>query len=201
MSDDPCPLCSADAPTRRALLAVQGEALDWSTRLSSIEYSERWARDAAVDADDVGLDDIAAKLRGCESGLALGGDAIRALIRIRAWLAEVEAERDAARLEADAFTAYRSLVTTALGIDPASCADDVREAIEVLKAAVRFADEQGAEAIARVAANIVADKWAATAAFQAQAIKAEAEVVRLRADLEETRLTRAAMIAADKATT
>ena len=97
MPDDSCPLCSAGASIRRALLAVRGEALDWSTRLFSIECSERWARGASERADDEGRDDLAAKLRGCESGLAHGGDAIRALIQTRARLAEVEAERDAAR--------------------------------------------------------------------------------------------------------
>ena len=39
MPDDSCPLCSAGASIRRALLAVRGEALDWSTRLFSIECS------------------------------------------------------------------------------------------------------------------------------------------------------------------
>ena len=97
MPDDSCPLCSAGASIRRALLAVRGEALDWSTRLFSIECSERWARGASERADEDGRDDLAAKLRGCKSGLAHGGDAIRALIQTRARLAEVEAERDAAR--------------------------------------------------------------------------------------------------------
>lgn len=45
----------------------------------------------------------------------------------------MEQERDEARLEADAFATYREMATTALGIDPASCADDVAEAIDALK--------------------------------------------------------------------
>ena len=51
--------------------------------------------------------------------------------------------------------------------------------------ALRFADEQGAEAIDRVSRSIVADKWNSTAEFQARAIKAEAA-------LKETLLTLAA---------
>jgi len=54
-----------------------------------------------------------------------------------------------------------------------------REVIQ-LRAAVRFADEQGAEAIDRVSRAIVADKWNSTAQLQE-------EVKRLTAELEEAR--------------
>ena len=40
------------------------------------------------------------------------------------------------RAECDAFEVYRELTTTALGIEPASCADDVREAIEGMRATI-----------------------------------------------------------------
>lgn len=91
----------ADLQELKALVKVPGEAIDWSHRLCSIECSERWARVASEDADEDGRDDVAAKLRGCESGLAHGGDAIRELIATRAKLAAVERQRDElqARLE------------------------------------------------------------------------------------------------------
>ena len=53
-----------------------------------------------------------------------------------------------------------------------------------LRNAVTFADQQGAEAIERVSSEIVADKWNATAVFQARALKAEAERDELRLTLE-----------------
>lgn len=80
----------ADLQELKALVKVPGEAIDWSHRLFSIECSERWARLASERADEDGRDDVAAKLRGCESGLAHGGDAIRELIAVRA---EAEAQR------------------------------------------------------------------------------------------------------------
>ena len=49
------------------------------------------------------------------------------------------------------------------------------EEIAKLHDAVTFADQQGAEAIERVSTAIVNDKWNATAAFQARALKAEKE--------------------------
>ena len=56
--------------------------------------------------------------------------------------------------------------------------------VERLRNAVTFADQQGAEAIERVSSEIVADKWNATAVFQARALKAEAERDELRLTLE-----------------
>lgn len=91
----------ADLQELKALVKVPGEAIDWSHRLWAIECSERWARVASKDADEDGRDAVAAQLRGCESGLSHGGDAIRELIATRAKLAEVQAQRDElqARLE------------------------------------------------------------------------------------------------------
>lgn len=54
------------------------------------------------------------------------------------------------------------------------------EEIAKLHDAVTFADQQGAEAIERVSTAIVNDKWNATAAFQARALKAEKERDELR---------------------
>lgn len=47
-----------------------------------------------------------------------------------------DAEIGQLRAECDAFGIYRDLTTTALGIEPASCADDVREAIEGMVATI-----------------------------------------------------------------
>lgn len=55
-----------------------------------------------------------------------------------------------------------------------------REVIR-LREVVRFVDEQGAEAIDRVAREIVADKWNATGEFQRRSLAAEAERDELRA--------------------
>lgn len=51
--------------------------------------------------------------------------------------------------------------------------------IDTLKAALKRADEDGAAAIERTSNAVVADKWNATAEFQARALKAEAEIARL----------------------
>lgn len=71
---------------------------------------------------------------------------------------------------------------------------------DVLQQAVRFADEQGAEAIERTSRAIVADKWKATAVWQSRALTAERDCTRLREELAALTDAVNRHLAPDKAT-
>ena len=99
-------------------------------------------------------------------------------IDLRGALANVRALRALLGIPAAERTTGERADIEALYADMTEAMGMVLSEIPRLRAAVRFADEQGAEAIERVSRQIVADKWNSTADLQA-------EVERLRARVQE----------------
>ena len=119
--------------------------LAWHEQMNGTR-AEQEAHDAEADAVDAAAAALTPEqLRAEMVAIGLDPDRVEREAEVSArlvvrWM-QARDERDAARTEADAFAVYRSLVTTALGIDPGSCADDVKEAIEELR--LTLAAEQG----------------------------------------------------------
>jgi len=114
---------------------LRGE-LAWHEEMNGTR-AEQDALDAEADALDAAADALTPEqIRAELIEVGLDPDRVAREAEVSArlivrWM-QARDERDEARLEADAFATYRALTTTALGIDAASCADDVREAIEAL---------------------------------------------------------------------
>ena len=172
--------------------------LAWHEEMNGTR-AEQEADDAEADALDAAADALTPEqIRAELIEVGLDPDQVAREAEVSARLVvrcvQVRAERDEARLEADAFATYREMTTTALGIDPASCADDVAEAIDALK------KERGE---ARHERDIAARDWGlvddaldaagvATANEDGAGLSPWARVAALTAERDELRLAIAA---------
>lgn len=177
--------------------------LAWHEQMNGTR-AEQEAHDAEADAVDAAAAALTPEqLRAEMVAIGLDPDRVEREAEVSArlvvrWM-QARDERDAARTEADAFAVYRSLVTTALGIDPGSCADDVKEAVEALREQrdeahkmldeIRAALGNGADEALWPPGKTLGEavKWLAEAEERAE--RAEAERDATRAEAEELRLT------------
>lgn len=115
--------------------------------------------------------------RGTVAGIALGTFVLELTAEVR----RLQAERAAVR------AAFVQPGTEPVTEDLGKLARIVIEQLSEEVARVERMDAESAAAIERISAAHIADKWNATAEWQARALKAEAKAAKLEEDLEDAR--------------